>query len=437
MYELIQFVDQMTTTEFINYFWAFIFFDLIRYVLTNGLLLFYYIPKKILSSDSRAQARRALYKELPLVSVLVPGKNEGKHIPRLAESLTEQNYSNYELIIVDDGSDDDTEIICRQLEKDKKIAKFIRNDERGGKASAANTALSFSKGKYIVHIDADSHLASDTIETILLAFYTDKNIGAVGGDVRVANIFDSLATRLQAIEYAKSISTGRTISSLLGVLRIISGAHGAFRRDILERLGGWDVGPGLDGDITLKIRKLGYRVVHEPDAICYTNTPVKFSKLARQRFRWDRSMVRFRMRKHLDILLPSKGFNLLNFVAVADNVFFNVVLNFKWWFYIIHIFILSANAVSDILVYIIAINYFFYVMANIIDYITVCLLYGRRLDKSYFILFMYLPLIPFYTGIFLRAVRTYAYLMELIFKVSFNDKWNPWKVSKIAKEEGL
>jgi len=253
--------------------------------------------------------------------------------------------------------------------------------------------------------------------------------------VRVANIFDSMATCLQCIEYAKSISVGRTISSMFGVLRIISGAHGAFRKDILQRIHGWDVGPGLDGDITLKIRKLGFKIVHEPQAICYTNTPVKFSKLAKQRFRWDRSMVRFRMRKHLDILLPSKGFKPLNFISSLDNIFFNFILNIKWWVYITQLILMSTD--SETVMFIFVINYLLYFLANLFEYATACLLYAKTLRLKHLFLFIYIPLAPLYTGFFLRAVRSYAYMMELFFKVSYNDAWNPWKVSKVAKKEGL
>ncbi|MCH9638168.1 MAG: glycosyltransferase family 2 protein [Betaproteobacteria bacterium] len=435
-YYLFDFINSLTFLEFLIYFWPFFLLDLTRYLLLDALVIFLYIPRKILMRGKMYKARITLYKEMPLVTFLVPGKNEGKHIPRLAESLQQQTYKNFELIVVDDGSDDNTHIICRQLEREKKIDKFIRQSMRGGKAAAANTALCYAKGKYIVHIDADSHLSDDALETILLPFYLDEKIGAVGGDVRVANTFASMATRMQAIEYSKSISVGRTVTSMLGILRIISGAHGAFRRDILQRIHGWDVGPGLDGDITLKIRKLGYKVVHEPDAICYTNTPEKFSQLAKQRFRWDRSLVRFRLRKHSDLLQPSKSFRLSNFITSLDNIFYNFILNFKWWIYFLLLLIFGADDSLDLLL-IFSINYFFYFLSNLLEYTIACLLYGKSLRRENYFLFFYILFVPFYTGIFLRTVRTYAYTMELLFKASYYDKWNPWKVSKVAHRENL
>ena len=416
-----------------RYFWPFFFLDMTRYVFLDLIVLFKYIPKQYLYRKEINNARKVFYNEMPLVSVIVPGKNEGKHIPRLASSLSDQSYKNFELIVVDDGSDDETEQICRELEKKGLIDVFIRNDIRGGKASAANTALTFSKGKYIIHIDADSHLVNNSIEKILLPFYLDSEIGAVGGDVRVANSEASFATRIQAIEYMKSLSTGRTVSSELGILRIISGAHGAFRRDVLDQIYGWDVGPGLDGDITLKIRKLGYKVVHEPNAICYTNVPATFRKLAKQRFRWDKSMVRFRIRKHRDILLPSASFKWSNFITSAENIFFNLLLDIKWWIYIVQILVLH----TDLLVYLFIINYFLYLFSNIIEFIVASILLKDSFRKKDASLALFLPLMPLYTGFYLRIVRTFSYLMELVHKSSYVDKWNPWKVSKIAKKEKL
>lgn len=431
--DVYDFLIGLSTAQLIAYFWPFFLLDMTRYILLDFVVIIFYVPRRIMGYAKYKTARRQLYRERPLVSVIVPGKNEGKHIPRLAESLKSQTYKNYELIIVDDGSDDDTAVICRKLEKKGEIDHFIRNEIRGGKASAANTAFNFSHGKYVVHLDADSHLEVDAIEAILLPFYMETNIGAVGGDVRVANAKNNITTRLQAIEYLKSISTGRTVSSELGILRIIAGAHGAFRRDVLQRLHGWDVGPGLDGDITLKIRKLGFRVVHEPMAICYTNVPETFTRLAKQRFRWDRSMIRFRVRKHRDVLLPSAEFSITNFIASAENIFFNLILDIKWWLYVVQMLFVHPELFG----YIFVINYFLYLAANIVEFAMACVLLHSSLRRKDYVLFLFLPLIPIYTGIYLRIVRTYAYIMEFLHGASYQDKWNPWKVSRIVKKEKL
>jgi len=412
--------------------WHFFVFEFSKYIVLFFVIFTYYYFKKSETDELKEWAKGQLYREYPLISVIVPGKNEGPNIYKLAMSLKEQTYKNYELIIVDDGSDDDTAKIGIDLLNRKLIDRFISNPDRGGKASAANAALKFSHGKYIVHLDADSHLKYNSIEEILLPFYMYENIGAVGGDVRVNNVEDSVTSALQGIEYLKSITVGRFVADKMDVMRLISGAYGAFRMDVLQRLGGWDVGPGLDGDITLKIRKLGYTVVFAMDAICYTNAPTKFKALAKQRFRWDRSIIRFRFRKHLNILL-NKNFKLPLKMAIVDNVVYNALFDIFWVIYIYFVVTAYTANIGAVLLT----NYLLYVLDNYIKFGLIILFLGDTFRKKDFYGVLYLPLIPLYTGIFLRLVRIYAHAMEYMFKVSYYDRWNPWKVSKVVKNKGI
>ena len=155
--------------------------------------------------------------------------------------------------------------------------------------------------------------------------YMDEKIGAVGGNVKVRNADESLCARLQAIEYLKTISVGRIISSQLGIYKIISGAFGAFRADVTDSIKGWDIGPGLDGDITVKIRKSGYKIYFQPEAVCLTNAPSKFKILTKQRLRWDKSIIRFRVRKHKDVYFPHQGFSWSNFFALFFAIFIKIL----------------------------------------------------------------------------------------------------------------
>ncbi|MFW5837317.1 MAG: glycosyltransferase family 2 protein [Desulfovibrionaceae bacterium] len=429
--ELLEFVASLTPGKFFALFWYFFVFELTRYILFDGAMIFAYLTGRILKRKSYLQARNLLFNQQPLVSVIAPGRNEGRYIPKLAATLRDQTYRNYELIVVDDGSDDDTDRICRRLHKQGAIDKFFRNSRRGGKASAANLALRYATGEFIVHIDADSHLREDALERILTPFYMDENIGAVGGDIRVANLGDSLCASLQGVEYMKSLSTGRTVASMLRILRIVSGAYGAFRGDVLRRIKGWDPGPGLDGDLTIKIRKLGYRVVHSPHSVCYTNVPASFRKLSVQRYRWERSLIRFRFRKHRDLLsLKSSNFRLANMLTILDNILYNFVFNLKWWVYILQILLFH----NTLLPYIAAVNLILYTGSNAVQFLFACLLYGKTLRGSQLSLAVFLPLMPLYMGWYLRVVRTYAHLMELLFSVSYRDSWTPWKVSRESRD---
>jgi cellulose synthase/poly-beta-1,6-N-acetylglucosamine synthase-like glycosyltransferase len=429
---IFEFIASKTPLELLRLFWYFILFDFTRYVLSDIFFLTYFLFKGS-ERKNREMSRERLYAENPLITVIAPGKNEGAHLDALAISLMDQTYKNLEVIIVDDGSDDDTPEVGRRLLRQGKIHKFFRNEIRGGKASAANFGLRYAKGKYIVHLDADSNLKRDSIEKIIIPFYMDSSIGAVAGDIHVKNLYDSFATIMQGIEYLKTISLSRIINSKLGILRIVSGAFGAFRMDLLQRLGGWDVGPGLDGDITIKIRKLKYQIWFEPSAVCYTNVPKTFTALAKQRYRWDRSLVRFRLRKHIDIIFPSKGFNIYNFISLVENVLYNFVFNIKWWAYTIWVVIFNVS----VLKYIVVINYFLYLVSNFIEFTVTCIVLHKTLRMKELMLMAFIPLVPIYNGFFLRMIRTYAHLMELFFKMSYEDKWNPWKVSKHARDNKL
>ncbi len=430
--DFINFVQFITLGKFFRYFYFFVIFEFLRFFIFELFVLILWRFTHRFRKDKITKAHYEFWTRMPLISIIVPGKNEGKHIYKLVQSLKQQTYQNFELIIIDDGSDDDTERICRSLEKNGMIDLFVRNEVRGGKASAANLALRLSKGEFVVHLDADCSYSPDAMENIVKLFYTDPLIGGVGGNVQVRNYKDSLVATFQAIEYFDSISIGRISSSELGIYRVISGAFGAFRRDALDKISGWDVGPGLDGDITVKLRKMGYKVKYEPTAVCKTSAPDTFRKLAKQRLRWDKSLVRFRLRKHIDVLLPSKNFSWLNFISFIENIFYNLVLNFKWYFYIADILL----NFTSLLPFILLTNLALYTANYFLKFI---IFSAFRLSQkepiAYFL--PYLPGMVLYFGYFLRFVRTKAYLQELIFKESYNDPWNPPKSSAFAKKMHL
>ncbi|MCB9194872.1 MAG: glycosyltransferase family 2 protein [Flavobacteriales bacterium] len=426
------YISEVGITKLFRIFWFFFLFELFRYLVIDLLALIIIKVKRLLTKNKRAEARRKMLLEQPLISIIVPGKNEGKHIYKLATSLKEQTYKNFELIIVDDGSDDDTETICKSLKKNGLIDMFIRNEVRGGKASGANTALRLSSGKYVVHLDADCSYDYDAIEQIIIPFYENENVGAVGGNVMVRNYKESLATTLQSFEYSDAISVGRMVSSYLGIYKIISGAFGAFRMDVLRNLKGWDIGPGLDGDITVKYRKLGYDIVFEDRAVCQTSVPNTFRKLAKQRMRWDKSLIRFRLRKHRDVLIPNENFRLMNFISFVENITYTLILNIKWYVYAFDMFTNFTGMLGIILI----MNFFLYTCTNVFKLVVFNLFRERKnAPFSYFIPFV--PLMVLYHGYFLRFVRTMAYLKEIFFKASYEDAWNPEKTSLKAKEIGI
>lgn len=428
---LFYFLEHEGFMRIINLFWYYFYIEAPRFLVLDVLILIV----SIIPSRSRRlnyeRARNEFLAENPLVSIIVPGKNEGKHIFKLVKGMREQTYRNLEFIIVDDGSDDDTDVICRNLKENGMIDMFLRNDERGGKASAANLALRYCKGKYVVHVDADTSFDRDAIERIIIPFYLEDNVGGVGGNIKVRNARESIATSLQAIEYLQTISVGRKVTSFLGIYKIISGAFGAFRKDLLDRLGGWDIGPGLDGDITVKLRKLGYKISFENKAVGLTNAPVRFRDLSKQRLRWSKSLIRFRLRKHKDVFAPDAAFSFSNFFALFDNVFYNLILDLFWWYYIIDLIISNM----EFLLFIIPLKFLIYSAGTTIQFIVVLGLSERW--KSEWRLMYYIPLMMLYNGYYMRVIRTMAYFKEIFWFSSYFDAWNPEKSSKKAKDFGL
>ena len=427
---IFNYFDSLTVNTFIRMYWFLFIIEIPRYLLFDYFILAMYWLRRISTKKEYKEAQERFWKEQPLISVLAPGKNEGTNLYKLVQSLSDQTYTNFEIIVVDDGSDDETPTIGRSLEKAGLIDLFLRNEVRGGKASAANLAVRYATGKYILHLDADSSLDRNAIERIITRFYMDDRIGAVGGNLKVRNGEDSIAATMQSIEYLMSISIGRIITDYIGIYRIISGAFGAFRTDVVKRLGGWDIGPGLDGDITMKIRKIGYKVAFEDRAICLTSVPTTFGKLAKQRLRWNKSIVRFRLRKHFDIFLPTQNFNFANFFSSLENVLFNIVFVFLWLAYMIDIII----HYPEMLPLILAVKFCIYTVINYFQFFVLLLMSERWKDELK--LLTYIPLKSIYNGCFMRIVRIMAYVKEMYFYSSYKDNWNPAKTSDKAMDHG-
>ena len=259
----------------------------------------------------------------------------------------------------------------------------------------------------------------------------DSQVKAVGGVVKVRNAHDSICTAMQALEYLKTIQVGRMVTSELGIYHIISGAFGAFDAKVLKQVGYWDIGPGLDGDITQKIRKAGYKVYFAEEAICMTNVPVKWSVLFKQRRRWSKSLVRFRLRKHKDIFMPNKNFSFSNMLSNLENIVYDFGFNYVWFAYVLSLIFMHP----DRLVEIFAVGYIIRMIFGYIGFLIIQWVSERPREERW--LAGYVPLSTFYTGYFLRFARLVAHTQELFNFSSYKDPWNPRKTSEVAQSEGI
>ncbi len=420
LWSLYDFMISMETTTFIRTYWAIIFLEIPRYVLTDFVVLLYSLRGRF-SFDDESRQLESLDNP-PSVAVILPVLNEEDTLRPTVESIREQTYPNLEVIVVDDGSDDRTPEIGRELSR-KGIIEFHRQDERQGKSAALNHALEVSSSEYVIFMDSDTTLDRDAVLNMIRHF-KHEDVGAVCGNLGVRNWFSNPLTMLQSIEYLISITVGRCFRSLIGILPIVSGAFGSFPRTLLERVGGHEPGPGNDSDLTIRIRKLGKRIVFDPRANCLTNAPTSVTSLIKQRLRWNRNVIRTRLFRHPDTFrLWTHHFRWQNLLSFVDTLFFTMIVTFFWAVYLIDIFL--AYPGQFLVIYLA--NYVFHVLLKL-PQVSVGLILSRRRSTHLKTLFI-VPLYPAYK-IALKVVRIVAVIQELFFRASFNDPFAPEKVRR-------
>jgi len=220
----------------------------------------------------------------PLVSVLIPAFNEEKVIVTTIERILVSDYPNLEVLVIDDGSRDQTAQVARShFEREPRVG--VVSIPNGGKANALNIGLANARGEVAVALDADTQFESTTISR-LVRWFTDPSIGAVAGNAKVGNRINMI-TRWQALEYIVAQNLERRALSALDTLTVVPGAVGAWRCDVLRALGGFPVDTlAEDQDLTIAVQTRGYRVQFDPTAVAWTEAPATVKGLARQRFRW-------------------------------------------------------------------------------------------------------------------------------------------------------
>jgi cellulose synthase/poly-beta-1,6-N-acetylglucosamine synthase-like glycosyltransferase/peptidoglycan/xylan/chitin deacetylase (PgdA/CDA1 family) len=235
------------------------------------------------SHHVRTVRRRTTDEHLPSVSVVVPAYNEAVGIERAVRSLTASDYSELEVIVVDDGSTDATASIVAGLVCER--VRLVRQDN-AGKAAALNTGIGVSTRDVVVMVDGDTVFEPDTVRRLVQPL-ADERVGAVSGNTKVGNR-GGLLGRWQHIEYVTGFNLDRRMYELLQCTPTVPGAIGAFRRDVLNEVGGVS-GDTLaeDTDLTLAIGRTGRRVVYAEDARAWTEAPSTLGGLWRQRYRWS------------------------------------------------------------------------------------------------------------------------------------------------------
>ncbi|MEI6348863.1 MAG: glycosyltransferase [Bacteroidota bacterium] len=288
----------------------------------------------------------------PSVSIIAPAYNEGLTIVQNTRSLLSLYYSNFNLIVVNDGSSDNSlallieefdlephqypvfsEIPTKPIRniyrsRNPSYSKLIVVDkENGGKSDALNVGINLSESMYYLAVDVDSIIQDDAIIKIIKPFLdkSSKKVIAAGGVVRIANSCEvnkgrvvkvhfpkNFWARFQVLEYIRAFLMGRIAWSRLEGLLLVSGAFGMFNREIVVAVGGYSTKTvGEDMELIVRMRrhmvdlKIPYKIVYIPDPLCWTIAPTDIRSLIRQRNRWMRGTIET-LFKHRKICLNPK-----------------------------------------------------------------------------------------------------------------------------------
>jgi cellulose synthase/poly-beta-1,6-N-acetylglucosamine synthase-like glycosyltransferase len=258
----------------------------------------------------------------PGVTVLIPAHNEESVIVQTVQSVLLSDLSDIHVIVVDDGSSDRTLELLESNFGKNGCVQIIHQVNRG-KAAALNNALSHARTAFVVTIDADTEIEADAIRK-LLRHFSDPKVGAVAGNVKVGNRSRWL-TRWQALEYITSQNMEKRAFDLLNCITVVPGALGAWRREAIEAAGGITADTvAEDADLTIAIRRLGWRVTYDEEAIAWTEAPETPGQLIRQRFRWTFGTLQS-FWKHSDTLFRRK-YGTLGCVALPNIFVFQILL---------------------------------------------------------------------------------------------------------------
>ena len=366
----------------------------------------------------------------PSISIIAPAYNESLNIVENVRSLLSNHYVNYDVIIVNDGSKDDSlekliaaydlvkvdylinnQLPTKPLRKgvfkstNPAFEKLIVVDkENGGKADALNFGLNISTNKYVACIDVDCLLLEDSLQKMIKPFLesTDEKVIAAGGVIRIANsckikdgkLLDinlpkSGLVKAQILEYLRAFLLGRMAWSKLNGLLVISGAFGLFDKKIALEVGGYDTKTvGEDMEIIVRMRrhmeekKVKYRVAYIPDPLCWTEAPDSHKIFISQRNRWTRGTIET-LKKHKKIGF-NRQYNSLGMISYPYWFLFERVAPI---IEVLGLFYFIALIVYDFVVWEYAISflvfaYLFNVLFSIITIITEELTYHQYSKKG-------------------------------------------------------
>ncbi|TDM51266.1 glycosyltransferase family 2 protein [Aliivibrio fischeri] len=376
----------------------------------------------------------------PSISFIITCYGEGEAISETIDTLVEQIYPNkIEILVVVDGAKQNADTYQAALYGAKKhqhkrmrTVKVIAKWQRGGRVSTLNAGLSEAKNDLVINVDGDTSFDNNMAWEMAKQF-SDPNVLASGGALRVRNWDANLLTRMQSLEYMMSMQTGKTGMSNWGVLNNISGAFGAFRIEVIKRVGGWDTHTAEDLDLTMRLKQYkgrhpNSRLAFTPHSVGHTDAPDTLKILLMQRLRWDGDLLFLFLRKHKQGLSPSLlGWG--NFVyTLVYGVIQNVVLPLLMALFSLYVCLsYPITFVLSMLLFI----YLIYITFIVLTFLIYIGLVSER-PKEDIKLSIWLPLYPIY-AFFMRLITAFSMVNEITRRSHEESSMAPWWVLKRGK----
>lgn len=314
---------------------AFSWISYLRYIVYLLIAPFYTIKQCSYHKISQPLLKSKIERSLK-VSVIIPAWNEGVGIISSIRSLLNNTYKNIEIIVVNDGSQDDTESIIKQFMRKelpliyriKNKFKYLCHKQNQGKGKALNSGIKHSTGDIIITVDGDTKLHKNAIENIVRHFI-DPSVEAVVGNVKIANSKTMLGL-LQQIEYTLVFYFKR-VHSVMDSIFIVGGAFGAFRRNVFNRFGYFDeCSKTEDIEFSTRLKWHGCKIVFAEDAIAYTEGPSTFMGLIKQRLRWKKGLIDTFIKYHDIFFSFNRKHNIfLSWVLLPYSLFGDIQLIFE------------------------------------------------------------------------------------------------------------
>lgn len=262
----------------------FIILSLIRYAWMIVGSIFYKIKRGMLRFlCSNIYIRK---KMLPKIVIIIACYNEAKVVGKTIEAMQNNTYQNFKLILVNDGSTDETAKIIKKYAKADRRIKLI-SIPNGGKANALEKGLSQTKNEWLVFCDADTIFNKNALYEFALSATIDKRLSAIAGKILVGND-KNILTRAQLIEYEIAYKFVKSAQDVTNMVTVVPGAAGLWKRNNLIKAGGF-LSDTLaeDADTTMRVISQGGRVGYRSNIIAHTEAPEKIGMLFKQRTRWQ------------------------------------------------------------------------------------------------------------------------------------------------------